>query len=205
MNLYKSLIRSLCACVSLSLSWYVSLCLCVSVCLSVCVLSLGKKMTRQEDQKHIFNFVQPYVGNIFLWNDNKIYNVASATWASSAAYECDMWVTILCMHIPPHVHFMTTYTGICLLGYIISLHACDYFDIIGQGKLIPWLPFPPACFYGSATKFTDVRPGIKELILLVLDVVTGIAIIIGDRKGGAIELQSQLILRIPHRMVIFYH
>ena len=78
-----------------------------------------------------------YVGNIFLWNDNKIYNVASATWASSAAYECDMWVTILCMHIPSHVHFMTTYTGICLLGYIISLHACDYFDIIGQGKLIP--------------------------------------------------------------------
>ena len=47
--------------------------------------------------------------------------------------------------------------------------------------------------------------GIKELTLLGLDVVTGIAIIIGDRKGGAIELQSQLILRVLHRMVIFYH
>ena len=50
-----------------------------------------------------------------------------------------------------------------------------------------------------------LETGIKELTLLVLDVVTGIAIIIGDRKGGAIELQSQLILRMPHRMVIFYH
>ena len=29
---------------------------CVNVCLSVCLLLL-KKMTRQEDQKHIFNFV----------------------------------------------------------------------------------------------------------------------------------------------------
>ena len=50
-----------------------------------------------------------------------------------------------------------------------------------------------------------LETGIKELTLLVLDVVTGIAIIIGDRKGGAIELQSQLILRVLHRMVIFYH
>ena len=34
----------------------------VSVCLSVCVCVITwQKMTRQEDQKHIFNFVQPYV------------------------------------------------------------------------------------------------------------------------------------------------
>ena len=42
---------------------FLSLChgmsLCVYVLVSVCVLSLGKKMTRQEDQKHIFNFVWP--------------------------------------------------------------------------------------------------------------------------------------------------
>ena len=30
--------------------------LCVCFCLSICVLSLGKKMNRQEDQKHIFLF-----------------------------------------------------------------------------------------------------------------------------------------------------
>ena len=47
-----------CVHVFLSLLWYISVCLCE--CLSVCVLSLGKKMTRQEDQKHIFNFVWPY-------------------------------------------------------------------------------------------------------------------------------------------------
>ena len=31
----------------------------IIICLSVSVFSLGKKLTRQEDQKHIFNFVWP--------------------------------------------------------------------------------------------------------------------------------------------------
>ena len=38
------------------LLWY----LFVIMCLSVCMLSLGKKLTKQVDQKHIFNFVWPY-------------------------------------------------------------------------------------------------------------------------------------------------
>ena len=42
---------------------HVSLCVSVSLyayyCFPVCVISLGKKMTRQEDQEHIFNFVWP--------------------------------------------------------------------------------------------------------------------------------------------------
>ena len=46
--------------------------------------------------------------------------------------------------------------------------------------------------------------GIKELILFGFDIVTGIAIVIGDRKGGAIRLQPQLTLKMLYRMLIFY-
>ena len=54
-NFYLYILTLLCMCMYL-----LSLCLFVAVCPSVCVLSLGRKLTRQENQKHFFNFARSY-------------------------------------------------------------------------------------------------------------------------------------------------
>ena len=64
----------MCVCVCVCVCVCMCVCVCVNVCLSVCYHLT--KMTRQEDQKHIFNFAWPYVGNRCN-NLIEIYNIIS--------------------------------------------------------------------------------------------------------------------------------